>query len=479
MKWVISPGMTQTQRHADAPAIGRWAETCATLSLAGPMIMTMVAVIAMETVDTLMIGRLGEEALASAALALNAWFIFLLFGIGVLGAVSSLASQSVAIGDDRGVRRSARQGLWAGLMMGTPFAIILGFAEPILMALGQEPAIAAGAQDYLNWMGAALIVVFLNVPLRLTMASYGVTIPAMLIVWSGVPLNALLNWVFMFGGLGGPEMGLAGAGLSTFLVDVYIFLCAVVYVLRAPLFARLNLFANFWRPDWQRFRQLMAIGLPAGGTSVLEHGLFAATAIMMGWVGVTQLAAHQVAIQIMSITFMLPFGLSQAATIRVGLAAGARDLAAVRLRGRTIYYLSAVSMVGAAILFWTSGEFLVGLFLAADDPNRAEIVEYGTMFLAIAALFQIVDGTQITGGGILRGLNDTMIPMLMAIVGYWVLGVPAAYVMAFEFSLGGAGIWYGVALGLTACAIGAVWRFYYVTGGPDRAFRRLAKTDAG
>ncbi|MDW3206731.1 MAG: MATE family efflux transporter [Alphaproteobacteria bacterium] len=471
--------MTQNSLHAGTPANGRWAEAGATLSLAGPMIMTMIAVIAMETVDTLMIGRLGEEALASAALALNAWFIFLLFGIGVLGAVSSLASQAVAVGDDRGVRRSTRQGLWAGLMMGTPFALILGHAEPVLIALGQEPQIAAGAQSYLNWMGAALIVVFLNVPLRLTMASYGVTIPAMLVVWSGVPLNALLNWVFMFGGLGGPVMGLEGAGVATLIVDVYIFIVAAIYVSRAPLFARLNLFARFWRPDWQRFRQLMAIGLPAGGTSVLEHGLFAATAIMMGWVGVTQLAAHQVATQIISITFMLPFGLSQAATIRIGLAAGARDLQAVRLRGRTIFDLTVVSMICAAILFWTAGEFLIGLFLAADDPNRSEIVEYGALFLAIAALFQIVDGLQASGSGVLRGMNDTMVPMVLAMIGYWVLGVPTSYYLAFELGLGGVGIWYGAALGLTACAAGVVWRFYYDTRSADRAFSRIARTDAG
>lgn len=459
--------------RAPAMLTGRWAEAGATLSLAGPMIMTMVAVIVMETVDTLMIGQLGEVALASAALALQTWFIFVLFGIGVLGAVSSLASQEAAKGDDRGVRRSARQGLWAGLMMGTPFALICWNTEPVLLQLGQDPAVVAGAQAYLDWMGPVLILIFLNVPLRLTMASYGVTIPSMIITWAGVPLNAFFNWIFMFGGLGGPEMGLAGAGVATLLVDVLILLGNAIYILRTPRFAKLQLFARFWRPDWPRFRKLLSIGVPAGITLVLEHGLFAMTTLMMGWIGVTQLAAHQIAAQIVSVTFMLPFGLAQAATIRIGLGAGARDLSAVRLRGWTVFQLTCGTMVLSAVLFWTLGSELAGAFIASDDPNRAELIEYGALFLAIAAVFQIADGVQASGGGVLRGLNDTMIPMGLALIGYWVLGVPAAYLLAFEFGLGGVGVWYGMAVGLSVCAAGVVGRFWYMTRSERLAFARV------
>lgn len=467
--------MTDNYAQAPAPSLGRWAEIRATLGLAGPMILTMVGVILMETVDTLMIGRLGEEALASAALALNAWFIFLLFGVGVLGAVSSLVSQAVAVDDDRGVRRSTRQALWAGLMMGTPFALILTQAEPVLIALDQDPEIAAGAQEYLNWMGAALILTFLVFPLRLAMASFGVTMPALIIVWIGLPINALLNWVFMFGGLGGPEMGLEGAGVATFLVDVYVIGAVAIYITFSKKFARLKVFQNFWRPDWERFRQLMKIGLPAGGISVLEHGLFGATAIMMGWVGVTQLAAHQVSVQVISITFMLPFGLSQAATIRLGLAAGAKDLAAVRLRGRTIFELTVAGMVIAAFLFWTFGEVFVGFFLSADDPSRVEIIRYGALFLAIAAVFQIVDGVQATMAGTLRGLNDTMVPMYLAMFGYWGLGITSAYYLGFNAGMEGAGIWIGAAVGLSACAVGMTVRFFWITRTSDRAFRYLVE----
>lgn len=455
------------------PASPWRAEVGASVQLAWPMVMTMVAVIAMETVDILMIGRLGEEALAAAALALNAWFVFLLFGIGVVGAVSPLTAQAVAIGDERGVRRSARQGLWAGLMMGAPFALLLQHTDHALIALGQDPKLAVMAQSYLNWMGPVVMIVFLSFPLRLTMASYGVTRAPMIIVWCGVPLNALFNYIFIFGGFGGPEMGLPGAGVATLLINMLILSSYVVYIYRTPLFARLELFARFWRADWPRFRQLLKIGLPAGVTSVLEHGLFAATALMMGWVGTTELAAHQIAMQIMSITFMVPFGLAQAATIRIGLAAGARDLDAVRLRGRVVLYLTLIAMVMAAILFWTLGETLTGLFLAADDPNRAEIVAFGATFLAIAALFQLFDGVQSTGGGSLRGLNDAFVPMLLAVLGYWVFGVTGAYILGFPMGMGGAGIWYGLLIGLAFCAIAVTARFYRETRSEAAAFRRI------
>lgn len=461
----------------NVPARARRAEIGATLSLAWPIVMTMIAVMVMETVDILMIGRLGEEALAAAALALNAWFLFLLFGMGVLNAVSSLTSQAVAIGDTRGVRRSARQGLWVGIMMGLPFALILQHAEPVLVMLKQPPEIAAAAQSYLDYMGFALITVFLLIPIRLTMASYGVTRPAMIIVWLGVPLNALFNWIFMFGGLGGPELGLPGAGIATLLVDAFLVVIVAVYISVAPLFKELDLFVRFWRPDWRRFRKILTVGVPIGVTSVMEHGLFAGAALMMGWVGVTELAAHQVSVQIISILFMIPFGLAQAATIRVGLAAGARELASVRLRGMTIFWVTVIVMLASAVIYWVLGGFLIGLFLSADDPNRAEIVALGAGFLAIGAVFQLFDGIQMTMGGVLRGLNDTVVPMIAALAGYWAVGLTGAYVMAFELDMGGNGIWLGMLAGLTFTAFAITMRFYRDTRTESRAFHRLETFD--
>ncbi|NMM44664.1 MATE family efflux transporter [Rhodospirillaceae bacterium KN72] len=463
--------MTREIMEDDALGTDPHKEIRATLSLAGPIIATMIGIILMETVDTLMIGHLGENALAAAALALNIWFLFLLFGIGALGAVSSLAAQAIGMGDIRGVRRSARSGIWLGLMLGTPFALILLYTEDILILLGQPAHLTALAQDYVDWMGPVLIVVFVSLPLRMTLASFGVTRPSMMIVLAGVPLNALFNWIFMFGGLGGPELGLAGAGISTLLVDIFVLVGQVAYIQMTPRFRDLELFARFWRFDRERFRKLIAVGAPSGMTSVVEHAFFAATAIMMGWVGVTQLAAHQVAVQIVGIMFMVPFGLGQAATIRVALAAGAGNLAAVRLRARIPMVLNWMAMVVAILIYWIFGPELVGLFLAPNDPNRAEIVAYGSLFLSIAAIFQLFDGTQSTGGGILRGMNDTIVPMIIAMVGYWAVGIVGAYVLAFPMGMEGVGIWYGLLGGLAASAIGILIRIAYDTSRPERAFR--------
>lgn len=466
--------MTQFDRQAGRLETDRWTEIRATLTLAVPLVVTMLAVMVMETVDILMIGRLGEDALAGASLGLNAWFLCLLFGLGVLGAVSSLTAQAVAVGDDRGVRRSARQALWIGIMLGAPMAYLLTHAEGVLILLDQPPRIAAAAQEYLNWLGPVLVVVFLTYPLRLTMASYGVTRVPMLIVWSSVPLNFLLNWMLIFGNLGAPEMGLAGAGASTLAVDIVVLIGTVIYLQKKPMFRDLALFARFWRPDWPRFRQLLKIGMPIGITSIMEYGSFAAAAIMMGWIGVTELAAHQVAVQTISVVFMLPFGLSQAATIRVALAAGARDLAAVRLRARIFVELIALTMISVATCFWLWGHILVGYFLSPDDPNRTEIITFGTMFLMVAALFQISDGIQAVGSGVLRGMNDTVVSMVLAIFGYWAFGVGSAYIMAFPLGYGGVGIWYGFLLGLSFCAFGALTRIWYLTRVPERAFHKIS-----
>ena len=444
-----------------------------TLSLAGPIIATMVAVMAMETVDALMIGRLGEEALAAAALALTVWFLFLLFGMGLLGAVSSLTAQAVAVNDLRGVRRSTRQGLWIAMMMGAPCAVILGYVGPALVWLGQRPDIAAEAQRYLDWMGWALVPVFLNIPMRLTMASFGVTRPSMLIAIGAVPFNALFNWIFMFGGLGGPEMGLAGAGLSTLLAYSMITIGTGIYIARAPQFRELDVFARIWRPDWPRFWRILTVGTPIGAAYVMEQGLFGFATIMMGWVGVTELAAHQISMQILSIAFMVPFGLAQAATIRIGLAAGKRDLAAVRLRGWIQIGLTTVSMGAVAIVFWLFGDAFVGVFLSANDPSREAVVVVGTAFLIIAALFQIFDGIQAVGAGILRGINDTVYPMVFAFVGYWGVGLGCAYLWGFTYGHGGIGIWYGMLAGLAVTSIAILLRFHLLSLSKARGFRRL------
>lgn len=457
-----------------ADAFSLRAEVRATLALAGPISLTMIGIMVIETTDVLMIGRLGEEALAAGALAVTLWAAFLLFGMGVLNAVPSLISQAIGRDDTRGVRRTTRQGLWAGTVLGVPSALLLSFfGESALVAMGQEPRLAAAAQDYLNYLAWALLPIMWTVGMRLTMAAYEVTAPALIGVVVSIPVNAFLNWLFIFGALGFPEMGLAGAGFSTLLVDGVFCIGMGLYLARVEPFKSLELFRNFARPDWQRFRKVFKVGLPGGGMSVLENSLFSASTVMMGWVGVTELAAHNISFQVISILFMVPFGLSQAATIRLARAAGQGDLDLVRRRGWTLLGMTAVIMTCSATIIFLGRDHFVGLFVGSDDPARDGIVAAGAVFLGIAVIFQLFDGLQIVATGILRGLNDTYMPMVIGGFCYILIGALSAYVFAFPLALKGTGIWLGLLAGLVASAILLIARFKAAVGSRERAFAQL------
>jgi MATE family multidrug resistance protein len=446
------------------------------LRLAWPLVASMMGVIAIETTDMVMIARLGEDALAAAALGFNLFILFVLFGVGVTSAVTALAAQALGRDDITGVRRTARQGLWLGAALSVPTIAILLLAEPILITLGQKPHLAAMAQGYLDYMAWALLPIFGVLVLRQTMAAFEVVRPALAIILCMVPLNAALNWIFMFGGLGlVTPMGLPGAGLSTLLVDILSLVLIAAYILRARRFRDLDLLHRLWRPDWPRLQALARIGLPTGALLVLENAMFLIAVLFMGWIGTTQLAAAQIAFQVLAILFMVPLGLGQAATIRVASAAGASALDQVRSRGLLVFGLTVAIMGVFGVLLWVFGEWTVGLFIADDEPNRDELLAYGAAFLAIAAFFQIVDGLQVVGGAVLRGLNDTVYAMWLGLIGYMGIGVPAAWVMAFPLGLGGNGVWVGLALGLGIVAIAAVARFRYLCATPARAFRRTGQ----
>ncbi len=468
---------TRTIETTPSTAAG---ETRATLSLAWPMIGSMLGIVALETVDVLMIGRLGEAALAASALGFNLFIVFVLLGVGVTSAVPALAAQALGAGDIRGVRRTMRQGLWLGAALCAPAVAALLSAEPLLVALGQKPALAAMAQSYLDYMAWTLVPLYAVLVLRQTLAAFEDVRPAMVITLGLVPVNAFFNWLLMFGGLGlVAPMGLPGAGLATLLVECLALAVFAFYVARVPRFRELDLLARFWRPDWPRFRALARIGLPTGATLVAEHMMFLVAALFMGWIGTTELAAYHVAMQVVAVVFMVPLGLSQAATIRVAGAAGARDLDRVRRRGVLVFRLTAGTMCGVGLMLWLFAPETVGLFIDADDPNRAALLAHGASFVVIAAFFQLFDGLQVVGGGVLRGLNDTLWAMWLALAGYVALGISAAWVLAFPLGFGGEGVWIGLALGLATVATAALARFRYLAARPERAFRRLVAEDAG
>jgi MATE family multidrug resistance protein len=275
------------------------------------------------------------------------------------------------------------------------------------------------------------------------------------ILWlslGGIALNALLSWSLIFGHFGLPALGLPGGGLGSSLTWLIICGALVLITIRERRFRRFHLFGNYWRFDPQRTKALDRLGWPIGLTMALEMGVFALAAYFMGWISAPAVAAHAVALQIAALTFMVPLGLGQAVTVRVGLALGRRDEEAITRSGWTAWVLGVAFMGAMALVMWIIPRPLVTLFLA-DVPQNAAVIALAVSFLRVAAAFQLVDGAQVIGAGMLRGLHDTRWPLLFALIGYWVVGLGIGSWLAFGADWKGVGIWVGLATGLASVAV--------------------------
>ena len=384
--------------------------------------------------------------------------------MGVLFATAAMMAQELGGRHYKGVRRTMRQGFWVLLSTTIPAWLYFANGEWILIhLLGQDPTLAAEAQPYLDgamW-GVPFLLAF-NL-LRNFIAAHSQPRPALWILIAGIAVNAVLDWVLMFGQLGVPRLELLGLGIATTLVHAMMFLALLVYVLRSRRYRRYHLLARFWRTDWPRFREIWSIGLPIALTKLAEAGLFAGSGFLVGWLGANALAGHAVALQYAAIAFMVPFGVAQAATVRVGLAVGRGDPAGARLAGWVAMAVGVLIMLPPSILFATAGEPLASLFLDLDDPDEAQAIAAAVVFLGVAGIFQLADGGQAVAAGVLRGFKDTRIPMVIAIIGYWPIGMGAALLLAFPLGLGGVGIWSGLALGLAIVWIALSWRYSKVS----------------
>lgn len=440
---------------------GRWrGELRATLSLAWPLILANLTMQLIQATDVVLLGWLGPKELAAAALALSLSFGMILFALGVLTASSPMIAS--ALGERfnavRDVRRTFRQSLWAAALMTVPTLIVLWNAEPIILAFGQEPELARLAAWFLKgytwvippWM---LFQVMRNFVSAMERPRWVLVISA-----AGIPLNALVSWALIFGKLGLPELGLIGGGIGSAIVWTAMALALFTVIVTDRQFRRFHLFGRFWRPDWPRFRQLFRLGGPIGLTMGFEGGVFSAAAYLMGLFGAPSVAAHQIALQIAATTFMIPLALGQAATVRVGLAYGRRDASGIALAGWTAFALSTAFMALMATLMFLFPRDLITLFLD-DTPANATVISLGVSFLMIAALFQIVDGWQVVGAGMLRGVHDTRVPMVFALFGYWAIGLGVGVALAFAMQWRGVGIWTGLAAGLGVVAVLMLWRW--------------------
>jgi len=453
-----------TRGALSATTHGQHAVSLLTLGL--PLIGGHLAQFAIGATDTLMLGWYGVTDLAAGVLGHSFFFVFFIMGSGFAWAVMPMVAAvseggADGTGDVVQIRRVTRMGLWLSMLFAAACLPVMIFSEPILLALGQTETVAGLAAQYLRIAGWAIFPALGVMVLRSYLAALERTQVVLWTTLAGVVVNAGANWVLIFGNLGFPEMGVQGAAVASVTVHVVMLAGLAFYAMR--VFPGHTLFARLWRPDWKAFGQVFRLGWPIGLTALAEVGLFSASAVLVGWLGAVSLAAHGIALQIATATFMVHMGLSNAATIRAGKALGRADAVALT-RGAWVAVAMSLGFAAATVVVFLSfPEPLLSLFLGEDEPARAEIIALGVTLVALAAAFQTVDGAQVMIIGLLRGVQDTRVPMVIAAVSYWGIGLPASYVFGFVLGFGAAGVWVGLVVGLASAAVLLAWRFWGAT----------------
>lgn len=431
-------------------------ELSETLKLAVPLALTQLGQIAMMTTDIAMIGRLGSEAMAAAALAHTVFFVSFTFGMGLVSAVAPLAAQAFGGRNPHLIRRSLRAGLWAALLISLPMMALSFRGEQILLMLGQAPTSARLAQEYLFGLTWSILPALWFIAIRGFMSAINRPEPILWITLAAIPANALLVYLLLYGAFGLPQFGLFGAGLATSIVNLGTFLAGLWFAARRRPFRKFHVLGHVWRADWQLMRKLVVIGAPISISFLLEYGLFGAAGLLMGVISTTALAAHQIALQVAAILFMVPFGISMAATVRVGHAVGRGDAAGVRRAGYIATWLGIVlaAVLTAAVMVSRFG--IAEVFLGESTDGTAEL---SATLLLVGSTFFIADAIQTVAAGSLRGMNDTRIPLLLATFSYWLIGFPCAGLLGFWTPLGAVGVWIGLSVGTAFYAVLLLLRF--------------------
>ena len=431
-----------------------------TLKLAAPMALTQLGQIVMMTTDLALVGRLGEEAVAGAALANTVYFVTFTLGMGVVSAVAPLAAQAFGARDPHRVRRALRVGLWAALLISLPVMAFPIYGEAILRMLGQAETPARLAQQYLFGLVWGATPALWLLAIRGFMGALNRPQPVLWITLAAIPANALLVYLLIHGELGLPPLGLFGAGLAHSMVNFAMFLAGLWFAVFRRPFAKYRVLGHVWRIDWTMMRQLFAIGAPISIAFLMEYGMFSAAALLTGLIGTAALAAHQIALQVTAILFMVPLGIGMAATVRVGHAMGRNDAAGVRHAGLVAAWLGILLGAGLTLLVIVGRFAIARFFLGATSGSADATLELAATLLLVGATFFVTDGLQSIMAGSLRGMKDTRIPLMFAAVSYWLIGFPAAWGLAFPAHLGAVGVWIGLSLGTLVYATLLVLRFF-------------------
>lgn len=438
------------------------AELRATLRLSWPLAAANLLQMLTYAIDVIFIARLGDDQLAASALAVALFGLVLWALSGLTGAVAPVAAAELGERAPalRAVRRSVRMALWLALFSGTAGIGVCLLLGPLMRVTGQQPHIIAMAIEYNTLLVVSLVpMLFCNV-LRSFVSTLDRPIFATAITAGGIFVNALANYAFIFGNLGAPELGLKGAAVATIFTTLTTLAAYVVAIRLDKKLHRYHVFGRWWSPDWARFMHIVRVGTPIALTITAEAGIFGAAAFLMGNIGASQLAAHTVALQIAALAFQVPFGVGQAATIRVGYFYGARDPEGVKRAGWTAIVVGTGFMALTALAMVIIPKPLIAIYVDPWDPKNAVLVGFALQYIVIAAAFQLVDGMQAVAAGALRGLQDTRIPMWIAAFAYWVPGIGTSLVLGFMTPLEGVGVWIGLATGLTVAAVLLGWRWH-------------------
>lgn len=432
-------------------------ETRATLALALPIIVGQVSQMLIGITDNAMIGRVGTVPLAAAAFTHGLFGVFFVIGLGLLLGVGVRTAHDAGAGRLDECAAWLRHGRALALVVGGGAVVLLVALSTQLHRFGQPAEVVAIVRPFFVLISFSLIPVLYFQVQRQFAESLGRPWVPMLIMLGDVGLNALLNWIFIWGHWGAPALGLIGSGVAT-LVARSVAVAAIAWWLRrSRTFAAVRAAPRAaW--SWERGRALLDIGVPAAGSLMFESGAFATAALMMGWIGATALAAHQVALSCAAFTFMFPLGLSTAVSLRLSRAVGEGRREALRAIGFGALGLSSVIMLTFATVFALGGELLARGF-SADR----EVIALAGRLLAVAAVFQVFDGGQVVGSGALRGLTDVKVPTAITFAAYWVLAIPCAYLLGVRGGLGAVGIWTALAIGLGCAAVALGLRFRSLT----------------
>jgi len=447
-------------------------ETRALLALALPIALTNLSQMAMALTDALILGRLSTEALAAVTLGTNLSWTLLAPAFGMALAAAPMLAQSRGAGTRGGglgrgwvreMRRDARQALWAIAIIILPIFAVLWHTDALLVLAGQDPALAELAGEYVRPMMLGYPAFCLFIVLRGFLAAMERPNAALWIAGAGVVVNGVLCWGLVFG-LG---LGVFGAGIATLLAEIFMAAALLWLIRRDRRLRRFRLLGRFWRVDLARLAEVFRVGLPIAGQMMLEIGVFATALVVVGWFGAASIAAHAIAMQLASFTFMVPMGIGQAATSRVGIFAGAGAMAAAALSGGVAIALGAGFMAVMAIGLMVFAEPLAWAFLDPQDAEARQAVAIGATLLTIAGVFQLADGVQVVAAGALRGLKDTQVPMLLAGLGYWGIGLPLGIALALWAGMEARGVWWGLAVGLAIVAVLMLRRWRRMSAAPS------------